>query len=63
MYPRCGTPGFIAPEIANNKDPNAHYTGICDLFSIGCVMHLALTGKPVFRGKTHYEILLSNKLC
>ena len=50
MFPRCGTPGFVAPEIANNKDPNAHYTGICDLFSIGCVMHIALTGKPLFKG-------------
>ena len=27
LFSRCGTPGFVAPEIANEKDPNAHYTG------------------------------------
>ena len=27
LFPRCGTPGFVAPEIANEKNPNAHYTG------------------------------------
>ena len=20
LFPRCGTPGYVAPEIANNKD-------------------------------------------
>jgi len=63
MFPRCGTPGFVAPEIANTKDPDAQYTGICDIFSIGCVMHIALTGKPLFKGQTHLEVLNANKAC
>ena len=50
LFPRCGTPGFVAPEIANNKSPDAHYTGLCDIFSLGCVMHSVLFGKSLFRG-------------
>ena len=26
LFSRCGTPGFVAPEIANSKDPDA----VCD---------------------------------
>ena len=61
LFPRCGTPGFVAPEIANNKSPDAHYTGICDVFSLGCVMHSILLGKSLFRGQTHLEVLNANK--
>ena len=39
MYPKCGTPGFVAPEIANLVNLKDKYGKICDLFSIGCIMY------------------------
>ena len=63
LFSRCGTPGFVAPEIANEKNPNAHYTGSCDLFSLGCVMHLSVLGKPLFHAKNYNDMLALNKQC
>ena len=40
IFSRCGTPGYVAPEIANLKDPKGKYTAICDLFSAGVILHL-----------------------
>lgn len=40
LFFRCGTPGFVAPEILNNKDENAHYTEKCDIFSLGVILHI-----------------------
>ena len=42
LFSRCGTPGYVAPEIANNKNPDAHYGCVCDLFSVGVVLHILL---------------------
>ena len=39
LFVRCGTPGFVAPEILHIKDKMAHYDKICDVFSIGIVFH------------------------
>jgi calcium-dependent protein kinase len=33
IHKRCGTPGFLAPEIANPTD--AKITSKCDIFSLG----------------------------
>lgn len=40
MFVRCGTPGYVAPEIVNLKDLKARYSPICDLFSVGVIFHL-----------------------
>lgn len=40
IFSRCGTPGYVAPEVANLKDPKAKYSEICDLFSLGVILHL-----------------------
>ena len=50
LYPRCGTPGYVAPEIANNNLKLSNYNEICDIFSLGCVMHLLATGGNLFEG-------------
>lgn len=39
LYYRCGTPGFVAPEILNLKDEKGHYTEKCDMFSLGIIYH------------------------
>lgn len=37
---RCGTPGFVAPELMNNEG----YDQKADLFSVGILMYQLLTG-------------------
>jgi len=42
-----GTPYYIAPEILLSKK----YDEKCDLWSIGVIMYILLTGMPPFDGK------------
>ncbi|EGR31471.1 protein kinase domain protein [Ichthyophthirius multifiliis] len=63
IYVHVGTPGFVAPEILNNESENNRYTEKCDLFSIGVIMHIMLTGKQLFPGKRFSQVLESNKKC
>lgn len=51
MFVRCGTPGYVAPEIVNLKDLKAKYDPICDLFSVGVIFHLLALRKSPFPGK------------
>lgn len=48
-----GTPMFMPPEQADGKPAD----GRSDLFSLGCVLYFALTGKPPFSGDTLVEVL------
>ena len=59
MNEKCGTIGFIAPEILRG----ALYNHKVDVFSAGVVLYIFLTGKPLFTGKSFNEILLKNKEC
>jgi serine/threonine protein kinase len=56
---KCGTPGYVAPEILLEKD----YNFKADYFSLGVCLFLMLCGKPPFRGQTVQEILVCNALC
>ena len=38
LYPRCGTPGFVAPEIINLRDRSQKYGPACDIFSVGSIL-------------------------
>lgn len=40
LYPRCGTPGYVAPEILNIKSHKSKYSNSCDIFSVGIIFHL-----------------------
>lgn len=62
LFMRCGTPGYIAPEVANLKS-KVLYTEICDLFSVGVIFHILVLGRPPFIGKSQNEVLELNKLC
>ena len=42
-----GTPGYLAPETV---DGAGVVDGRADIFSLGCVAHECLSGKPTFRG-------------
>lgn len=41
IFKKCGTPGYIAPEVFkyNEKCPNTNYDDRCDVFSVGCLFH------------------------
>lgn len=53
LFKRCGTPGYVAPEIINAaSNENIHYTTKCDVFSAGIIFYILLTGKSPFDGKS-----------
>lgn len=37
LFPKCGTPGYVAPEIANLSDKSQKYDKVCDVFSAGVI--------------------------
>ncbi|CAD8133277.1 unnamed protein product [Paramecium octaurelia] len=61
--PKCGTPGFCAPEILQNIDNNVAYDYKVDVFSAGCVLYKLLTFKGLFDASTSVEVLKKNKNC
>lgn len=61
---RCGTPGYVAPEILQIKDlANARLGVQSDIFSLGAIYYQLLYGRPLFCGKDHAEVLQSNRCC
>lgn len=63
IFCRCGTPGFVAPEIINStRGASRNQTTKCDVFSTGIIFFLLLTGKLPFEGKNPHEILKSNQM-
>lgn len=57
MYENClkrryGTSYYIAPEVLRS-----FYNEKCDLWSVGVIMYLLLSGKPPFPGRKDVEIL------
>ena len=54
IYPKCGTPGFVAPEILGATGDDARYGIECDIFSAGVVLYILLTGEPLFDAKVYF---------
>lgn len=44
LFVRCGTPGFVAPEVINIIDMKTRTDPVCDVFSAGVIMHMLLLG-------------------
>ncbi|CAK68809.1 unnamed protein product (macronuclear) [Paramecium tetraurelia] len=61
LYSRCGTPGFVAPEVINLKDQKAHYSEVCDIYSLGLVFYILLSGKQAFSGKSYGTVIKQNR--
>jgi serine/threonine protein kinase len=61
LYCRCGTPGYVAPEVINIKDMKSTYSSVCDIYSAGLVFHLLLTGKAAFSGKSYNTVVKMNR--
>lgn len=45
IFSRCGTPGYVAPEVNDLFDSSRHYDLKCDLYSFGVTLFYALTGQ------------------
>lgn len=39
LFPKCGTPGYVAPEILNLKNKSEKYSEACDVFSCGVIFY------------------------
>ncbi|CAD8159311.1 unnamed protein product [Paramecium pentaurelia] len=63
LFKRCGTPGFVAPEILEYVDGMDFYSDKCDVFSAGVILYLLITGNAPFAGVDQKSILKSNKQC
>ncbi|CAD8199745.1 unnamed protein product [Paramecium pentaurelia] len=63
LFKRCGTPGFVAPEILMYKEDDPFYDEKCDIFSAGVIFYVLLTGKQPFQGADYKAILRANKNC
>jgi calcium-dependent protein kinase len=50
---RAGTPMYAAPEVITGQD----YTQLCDLWSIGVIMFILLSGRPPFPGANDFTAL------
>jgi len=53
---RSGTPGYVAPEVLNQR----HYNELVDLFSLGALLHLVICGRRLFPGQSSREVFKSN---
>ena len=60
LFFRCGTPGYVAPEIIQLTQ-SIHLEPTCDVFSLGAVFHLLLTNQPLFPGVKYDEVYRANK--
>ena len=61
ILPKCGTPGFAAPEIYEIKQPTDHYSLKCDIFSVGVTIYDMLTGNLPYSREN--DITRQNKSC
>ena len=64
LFKRCGTPGFVAPEIISaNANDKVKFTPKCDIFSAGVIFYILITGTTPFKGKDFKDILKANRDC
>lgn len=56
LFVRCGTPGYVAPEILNDRD----YDCKVDVYSAGIILYIILTGRIPFNGNSYKQIVYKN---
>lgn len=49
LYDKCGTMGYIAPEILAENEVETPYTSSCDLYSLGVVAYVLILGCLPFK--------------
>ena len=63
LFLRCGTPGFVAPEVINadKHDKTLKFSPKCDVFSVGIIYYFMLTGIIPYDGDDFKDVLKNNK--
>ena len=59
MSTRCGTPGYVAPEVLAQEVTHGElrrYGTACDMWSVGVIVYILLSAAPPFYGKTDAEM-------
>lgn len=56
MRMRCGTPGYVAPEVLRHQE----YNTMGDCFSVGSVLFYCIRGRCPFRGSNVDDVLRKN---
>lgn len=51
LLEKCGTPGYVAPEVAHFKHGD-RLTTKCDVFSLGVIFHLLTCRSHLFEGSS-----------
>ncbi|CAD8124577.1 unnamed protein product [Paramecium sonneborni] len=62
IYYRCGTTGYVAPEILKYKEGTKMYTEKCDIFSLGVILYQLIYNNHPFKDLDKTKILQKN-LC
>ncbi|CAD8127189.1 unnamed protein product [Paramecium sonneborni] len=57
---KCGTPGYVAPEIIEYREKSKMYGLSCDVFSIGVILYEIFFNIHPFKSKTKDETLRQN---
>lgn len=61
-YTKCGTPGFLAPEMFGTKEEvKAKTSPMLDVFSLGAMFYFMLTNKFPFDSEKSRNIYANNK--
>jgi serine/threonine protein kinase len=58
---RCGTPGYVAPEVLS-AGPRSGYCNQVDIFSAGVTLYVMLSGYEPFYGESEKELIEANRL-
>ena len=59
LYHKCGTPGYVAPEMLKGKG----YSYKSDIFSLGSLFFNLITGRYLFSGDNNHSVLIKNMEC
>ena len=64
IFVRCGTPGYVAPEILRIKDDEKPVLStISDIFSLGSIFYQMIFEKRLFDAHDHEDVLNQNRAC
>ena len=62
LFKRCGTPGFVAPEVILHGKTKK-YGSKADIFSAGVIFYILLKGSSPFPSNDFRKVLKMNKAC
>lgn len=60
MFYRCGTPGYVAPEVTT-LTKGQKINPECDIFSLGAILHILLARRPLFEGRKADQVYENNR--